>query len=52
MSKRLFGTGRKLTPEKPLYQDGFYAAEETVMVVGPQAADAADRARARPDAAA
>ncbi len=31
----LFGPGRKLTPQKPLYQDGFYAAEETVMVVGP-----------------
>lgn len=31
----LFGPGRKLTPTKPLYQDGFYAAEETVMVVGP-----------------
>jgi putative phosphotransacetylase len=32
----LFGAGRKLTPHKPLYQDGFYAAEETVMVVGPK----------------
>jgi propanediol utilization protein len=32
----LFGKGRTLTPEKPLYQDGFYAAEETVMVVGPR----------------
>ena len=32
----LFGAGRKLTPQKPLYQDGFYAAEETVMVVGPR----------------
>src|SRR5260370_32152909 len=32
----LFGAGRKLTPMKPLYQDGFYAAEETVMVVGPK----------------
>lgn len=31
----LFGKGKKLTPEKPLYQDGFYAAAETVMVVGP-----------------
>ena len=31
----LFGKGRTLTPEKPLYQDGFYAAAETVMVVGP-----------------
>ncbi len=32
----LFGAGRTLTPQKPLYQDGFYAAEETVMVVGPR----------------
>jgi len=32
----LFGQGAKLTPMKPLYQDGFYAAEETVMVVGPR----------------
>lgn len=31
----LFGPGRKLTPMRDLYQDGFYAAEETVMVVGP-----------------
>ena len=34
--EQLFGKGRKLTPDKPLYQDGFYAAEETVMVVGPR----------------
>jgi propanediol utilization protein len=32
----LFGPGAKLTPEKNLYQDGFYAAAETVMVVGPR----------------
>jgi propanediol utilization protein len=32
----LFGPGAKLTIGKPLYQDGFYAAEETVMVVGPR----------------
>ena len=32
----LFGPGSKLTPMKDLYQDGFYAAEETVMVVGPR----------------
>lgn len=32
----LFGPGRTLTPMKDLYQDGFYAAEETVMVVGPK----------------
>ena len=32
----LFGAGHKLTPMKDLYQDGFYAAEETVMVAGPK----------------
>jgi putative phosphotransacetylase len=32
----LFGRGHKLSIMKPLYQDGFYAAEETVMVVGPK----------------
>jgi putative phosphotransacetylase len=32
----LFGPGHRLTPEKWLYQDGFYAAAETVMVVGPR----------------
>jgi propanediol utilization protein len=32
----LFGRGRTLTIHKPLYQDGFFAAEETVMVVGPK----------------
>ncbi len=32
----LFGPGRTLTPMKDLYQDGFYAAEETVMLVGPR----------------
>jgi putative phosphotransacetylase len=32
----LFGKGRTLTPMKDLYQDGFYAAKETVMVVGPR----------------
>ncbi len=34
--ERLFGPGRTLTPMKDLYQDGFYAAEETVMLVGPK----------------
>jgi len=34
--ERLFGPGQTLTPMKDLYQDGFYAAEETVMVVGPR----------------
>ena len=32
----LFGAGRKLTVAKDLYQDGFFAAEESVMVVGPR----------------
>ncbi len=32
----LFGPGHTLTPDKPLYQDGFFAAAETVMVVGPR----------------
>lgn len=32
----LFGSGAKLEPEKDLYQDGFYAAKQTVMVVGPR----------------
>lgn len=32
----LFGKGAKLTVMKDLYQDGFFAAEETVMVVGPR----------------
>ena len=32
----LFGPGRKLTPAKDLYQEGYFAAEETVMVVGPR----------------
>jgi putative phosphotransacetylase len=34
--EKLFGVGKKLTPEKNLYQDGFYAAAETVMIVGPR----------------
>ncbi len=32
----LFGAGSVLEPEKGLYQDGFYAAKQTVMVVGPR----------------
>jgi propanediol utilization protein len=34
--ERLFGSGQTLTPEKNLYQDGFYAAAQTVMLVGPR----------------
>ena len=32
----LFGKGRTLTPMKDLYQDGYFAAEETVAIVGPR----------------
>lgn len=32
----LFGAGATLTPEKDLYQTGYYAAAETVAVVGPR----------------
>jgi putative phosphotransacetylase len=35
-TETLFGPGHKLTVQKDLYQDGFYAAEETVMIVGPK----------------
>ncbi len=34
--EKLFGKGKKLTPDKDLYQDGFYAAAEQVMIVGPR----------------
>ena len=34
--ERLFGRGHKLTPYKMLYQDGFFAAEETLTIVGPR----------------
>lgn len=32
----LFGRGHTLTPQKWLYQEGYYAAEETVAIVGPR----------------
>lgn len=32
----LFGKGHALTPSKWLYQEGYYAAEETVAIVGPR----------------
>src|SRR5947209_1490838 len=32
----LYGKGQRLTPFKALYQDGFFAAEETVTVIGPR----------------
>ena len=34
--ERLFGKGHQLTPYKWLYQDGFFAAEETVTIIGPR----------------
>jgi propanediol utilization protein len=34
--ERLFGKGHRLTPFKALYQDGFFAAEETVTMIGPR----------------
>jgi putative phosphotransacetylase len=34
--ERLFGTGHQLTPEKSLYQDGFFAAAESVTIIGPR----------------
>src|SRR5229473_8623162 len=34
--ERLFGKGHRLTPHKPLYQDGFFAAEEAVTIIGPR----------------
>ncbi len=34
--ERLFGKGHKLKPAKWLYQDGFFAAEETITVIGPR----------------
>jgi propanediol utilization protein len=34
--ERLFGKGHRLRPHKPLYQDGFFAAEETVTIIGPR----------------
>ncbi len=34
--ERFFGPGHELTPMKSLYQEGAYAAEETVTLVGPR----------------
>ena len=34
--ERLFGKGHQLTPYKALYQDGFFAAEEAVTIIGPR----------------
>jgi propanediol utilization protein len=34
--ERLFGKGHQLHVHKPLYQDGFFAAEETVTIIGPR----------------
>jgi propanediol utilization protein len=34
--ERLFGKGHQLAVFKPLYQDGFFAAKETVTIIGPR----------------
>lgn len=34
--EKLFGKGHQLKPYKWLYQDGFFAAEETVTIIGPR----------------
>jgi putative phosphotransacetylase len=34
--ERLFGEGHQLTPEKALYQEGFFAAAESVTIIGPR----------------
>src|SRR5262245_60064731 len=34
--ERLFGKGHQLTPLKWLYQDGFFAAEEALTIIGPR----------------
>jgi putative phosphotransacetylase len=34
--ERLYGRGHQLRPHKWLYQDGFFAAEETVTIIGPR----------------
>jgi putative phosphotransacetylase len=34
--ERLFGKGHTLSPHKPLYQEGFFAAEEAVTIIGPR----------------
>src|SRR5713226_3169981 len=34
--ERLFGKGRTLTPMKYLYQDGEFASEEAVTIIGPR----------------
>src|ERR1700757_2846292 len=34
--ERLFGPGHQLTPHKWLYQDGFFAAQEAVTIIGPR----------------
>lgn len=32
----LFGKGAQLTPYRPLYQDGYFASEQTVTIIGPR----------------
>ena len=43
----LFGPGAQLEPMKWLYQDGFFAAKQTVMVVGPRKRMLHSRSRQR-----
>jgi putative phosphotransacetylase len=34
--EKLFGPGAELTPDRPLYQEGNFAAKETVTLIGPR----------------
>ncbi|MBN2371353.1 MAG: phosphate propanoyltransferase [Vicinamibacteria bacterium] len=34
--EKLFGPGHELTPDRPLYQEGHFAAKETVTLIGPR----------------
>jgi propanediol utilization protein len=34
--ERLFGKGHRLSVHRPLYQDGFFAAQESVTIIGPR----------------
>ncbi len=34
--EKLFGPGHELTPERPLFQEGNFAARETVTLIGPR----------------
>ena len=47
--ERLYGKGHQLKPLKALYQDGFFAAEETVTMIGPRSGVIPCRSRAMTD---